>query len=116
MLVSPKGEIVMVSGSAAEVNLAKIARDALKLGAAQTHRSFKVGGACVHALPITMGWTMCAVSTLAVHPGPIVERLRRASAVMARALLDAGPPTSAGGGSSPSGAASMTSALRPRAS
>jgi hypothetical protein len=114
MLVSPKGEVVMVSGSAAEVNLAKIAGDAIALGAAETHRSFKVGNACVHALPITMGWTLCAISTVAVHPGPIVERLRRASAVMALALTDA-PPRFGGGGSSPTGAPSVASALRRRA-
>jgi hypothetical protein len=112
MLVTPKGEVVMVSGSAADVNLAKIARQANALGAAETRRAFKVGSACVHALPITMGWMLIVVSTVAVHPGPILERLRRASAVMALALVDVDPPTSPGGGSSPSGAAPVISARR----
>lgn len=113
VLVSPRGEIVMVSGAATEVDLEGVARRVSGLASANGHRSFKVGNACVHALPVTMGWVLCVMSTLGVHPGPIVERLRRAGAVMAMALMDGAAPSSSGGGSG-SGGAPAEVALAPK--
>ena len=103
LLVDPSGEIVMASGSIGGIDAERLAR--LARGAASGPRgSFKVGSACVHVTPITAGWTLCAVST-GIPPGVILERLRRASAVMALALVDGGEtPGSAGGGPAPSGA------------
>lgn len=101
LLVAPSGEVVMMSGSVAEMDLDRVAHLA-NAAAAASRRSFKVGSACVHVTPITAGWTLCAIST-EIAPGVILERLRRASAVMALALVDGGSPRSPGGGSAPSG-------------
>lgn len=106
LLVSPRGEVALVSGTALDVDLEGIARRAIAVGGANAH---EVGNACVHALPVTMGWMLCVVSTLRVHPGPILERLRRAGAVMALALVDGSSPMSGEGGSSPSGAPAVVS-------
>lgn len=116
LLVAPGGEIVMVSGSIAPLDADRVARIA-STAASDPRRSFTVGGACVYVAPVTAGWALCAISA-GVSPGAILERLRRASTVMALALVDGGDaPRSTGGGSAPSGApAEVTVRVRPRAS
>ena len=114
LLVAPSGEIVMASGSVAGMDVDRVASLA-KGAASPSRRSFKVGGACVHVTPITAGWTLCAIST-GIEPRIILERLRRASAVMALALVDGGSPGSRGGGSAPSGSpAEVALPIRQRA-
>jgi hypothetical protein len=103
LLVAPSGEIVMVSGSIGPLDPDRVARIASS-AASDPRRSFKVGGACVYVAPVTAGWALCAISS-GISPGAVLERLRRASAVMALALVDGGDaPRSTGGGSAPSGA------------
>lgn len=115
LLVAPSGEIVMMSGNSSGFDLDRVAR-LVSTASSDPRRSFKVGSACVHLTPVTAGWTLCAVST-GIQPGVILERLRRASAVMALALVDGGTvPGSPGGGSAPSGApAEVALAVRQRA-
>ncbi|HVJ88928.1 MAG TPA: hypothetical protein VM580_03930, partial [Labilithrix sp.] len=61
------------------------------------------------------GWTLCAIST-GIEPRIILERLRRASAVMALALVDGGSPGSPDGGAAPSGSpAEVAIPIRQRA-
>lgn len=101
LLVAPSGEVVMTSGSIDGLPLQSVCRFANTASS----RSFTVGNACVHVTPIVAGWKLCAVSQ-GIEPRVIIERLRRASAVMAYALVDAGsrdPQGSPGGGAAPSG-------------
>ena len=103
MLVSPSGEIALFSGAAAELDLARVARVASGRSGGEAITSFMCGTACVHAAPVCMGWTLCLLSTAGVYPGLVLERLRRASAVLAMALVD-GPSPRSGGGDSGNGA------------
>lgn len=98
LLVAPSGELVMVSGSVAGIDLQRVAR--LARGMSSTRGPFKIGDACVHAAPVTAGWTLCAIA-VGIDPRIIADRLRRASGVMALALVDGG--ASGSGGSAPSG-------------
>jgi hypothetical protein len=88
MLVSPLGEMVMFSGAAPEVDLARVARVATGL-VQDTPRTFTVGHTCVHAAPIALGWTLCVLSSVGMQPGFAQERLEKASHVLELALLDA---------------------------
>ena len=88
MLVSPSGAVVLISGDAEEADADRIARTATALGAARAVTSFRAGTACVHAAPVCNGWTLCVLSTVGVHPSFVIERLRRASYVLALALED----------------------------
>jgi hypothetical protein len=56
MLVSPGGEVVLFSGTAAEVDVERIVRVAAALGGASAVTSFAEGTTCVHAAPVCMGW------------------------------------------------------------
>lgn len=97
ILVSPSGEIVLFSGAAAEIDVERVARLAARLGGRDDVVSFAEAGACVHAAPVCMGWMLCIVSTVGASAGQIVERLRRACAVLALALVDGPSPRSSGG-------------------
>ncbi|MBX3193322.1 MAG: hypothetical protein KF819_40445 [Labilithrix sp.] len=106
MLVSPAGDVALFSGAALELDLARVARAASALGATRELASFHVGDACAHVATVCHGWTLCVVSTAGVHPSFVIERLRRASAVFAMALLDgsaggSGSHGDTGGGGAP---------------
>ena len=88
MLVSPSGAVVLFSGDAPEADAGRIARTATALGASHEVTSFRVGTVCVQAAPVCQGWTLCVLSTAGVHPSFVIERLRRASHVLALALED----------------------------
>ena len=111
MLVSPTSEVVLFSG-ATEADLDGIARIAGALGGAAKVVAFKDENTCVHAAPVCMGWMLCLLSTVGAYPHDVVERLRRASAVMALALVDGVPPGSGGGHSGPDGAPAEVFAAR----
>ena len=87
MLVSPHGEVVLVSGSS-EVDIERVVRLAEALGGSSKVVSFTHDGTCVHAAPVCLGWMLCVLSTVGAYPGQIIERLQRASAVLALALVD----------------------------
>ena len=72
-------------------------------GAWAGRRHFRVGTTCVHAAPVCHGWTLCVLSTAGVHPSFVVDRLRRASHVLALALVDgvAPDPQASGNGGAP---------------
>lgn len=111
LLVAPSGEVVMTSGSLTGVDLGRVTR--LARGAVSASRSsFKLGSACVHTRPITAGWTLCVISS-EIAPRVVLERLERASAVMALALVDGGSARSSGGGSAPSGSPAEVAAPTP---
>jgi hypothetical protein len=109
--VSPRGEVVLFSGST-EVDIERIARLAAALGGTSAVVSFAEGTTCVHAAPVCMGWMLCILSTVGVYPGQVVERLHRASAVLALALVDGVAPGSGGGRSGPDGAPAEVFAAR----
>ena len=88
MLVSPSGAVVLMSGDTPEADADRIARTASALGACHTVTSFRAGTVSVHAAPVCHGWTLCVLSTVGVHPSFVIERLRRASHVLALALAD----------------------------
>lgn len=88
ILVSPGGEVVLSSGSVDELDTESVARIARDRGGADVLTSFRCGSTCVHAAPICTGWMLCILSTTGVYPGLVVERLLRASSVLALALLD----------------------------
>jgi hypothetical protein len=113
LLVSPRGEVVLRSG-AAEVDDARVARLAAALGGSTALVSFAHGSSCVHAAPVCMGWMLCVLSTVGAAPGQVIERLQRASAVLALALVDGVAPGTAGG-SGGHGAPAEVSAHRRRA-
>lgn len=103
MLLSPSGAVVLFSGDASEVDTERIARTVTALGAHHAVTSFSAGSVCVHAAPVCHGWTLCVLSTVGVHPSFVIERLRRASYVLALALED-GVERGGRGGSSDGGA------------
>lgn len=103
MLVSPSGAVVLLRGDAPEADADWIAQRATALGAGRAVTSFRAGVVCVHAAPVCHGWTLCVLSTLGVHPSFVIERLRRASHVLALALEDR-IGTGGRGGSSDGGA------------
>jgi hypothetical protein len=111
MLVSPRGEVVLRSGST-EVDVERVARLAEHRGAATAVVSFAHGNTCVHAGPVSMGWMLCVLSTVGVYPGQVIERLHRASHVLALALADGVAPRSGGGGHGPAGAPAEVFATR----
>ena len=111
MLVSPSGTVVLIRGDAPEADADRIARTAAALGAAHAVTSFRAGTVCVHAAPVCHGWTLCVLSTVGVHPSFVIERLRRASHVLALALED-GVRTGGRGGSSDGGAPAEVFSLR----
>jgi hypothetical protein len=108
MLVSPSGEVVLFSG-AAEVDVERIARLARALGGADAVTSFAEGTTCVHAAPI---WMLCVLSTVGAYPGDVIERMRRASAVLGLALVDGVTPGSGGHGPASGGAPAEVFAVR----
>lgn len=118
LLLAPNGKVVLFSGAAGEADLERIARIAAALGAADKVVAFKEHNVCVHAAPVCMGWTLCVLSTVGAFPGDVVERLRRASAVMALALVDGVPSGGGTGGAGPEGAPAevMARARNPRPS
>lgn len=92
-LISPSGAVALRTGSAADIDATRVARVAL--ARASRHEgnilSFVDGRTCVYAAAVGQGWTLCVLSTLGVQPVALVERLRRASHVLALALVDSGP-------------------------
>jgi hypothetical protein len=102
-LVSPDGEIVLVSGLVADLDLGRLARTTQMVGAAKGYASFQLGDACVHAGPVRDDWTLCVVSLSEVAPAVVAERLRKAAHVLALALVDGIPP-GAGGAHGPASA------------
>jgi hypothetical protein len=113
MLVAPSGEVALFSGTDAEVDLEHIARVARALDGAESVVSFKHDNVCVHAAPVCLGWMVCVLSTVGAYPGQVVERLRRASAVLALALVDGVSSGSGGGRPGPDGAPAEVFAWRP---
>ena len=111
MLVSPSGSVVLSSGDATDADADRIARTATALGAGHAVTSFRVGTVCVHAAPVCHGWTLCVLSTFGVHPSFVIERLRRASHVLALALED-GIATGGRGSSGDGGAAAEVFSFR----
>jgi len=112
MLISPRGEIALMEGAAPEVDVKRLARVAQTRCGSSVSMSFPWGKACVYAMPISMGWVLCVLSTTGVDPGQVVERLRRASAVLALALADA-TPIASGGASPPDSGAPAQAFLAP---
>ena len=113
MLVSPAGAVVLWTGDAGEVDAVRVARSVAGLGARHEVTSFRIGTACVHAAPVCHGWMLCVLSTSGVNPSFVIERLRRASYVLALALVDGvapGGPGDAGSGGAP---AEVSAALLP---
>jgi hypothetical protein len=111
-LVSPSGEIVLFSGSAPDVDLARVPRAARLVGGARAPVAFRLGGACVHAGPVRDGWMLCIVALSEVAPTLAAERLRKAAHVLALALVDGVRSGSSGG--SPAPAAAGVFAMRKR--
>jgi hypothetical protein len=104
MLVSPAGAVVLSTGDAAEVDATRVARTVVGLGARHAVTSFRIGTTCVHAATVSHGWMLCVLSTAGVNPTFVIERLRRASHVLALALADGvapGGPGDAGSGGAP---------------
>ena len=99
MLISPAGEVVLLSGDACGIDVARVARAATAIGAARGPTSFRSGSTCIHSAPICQGWTLCVLSNAGVHPAFVFERMRRASRVLALALSDGSGPSSGGFGS-----------------
>lgn len=97
MLLAPTGELVMAAGDGLGLDLDRVARLARRM-AARGRRAFQIGKTCVHVLPLTAGWTLCAI-TRDIEPSAVISRLRRARAVLALALED-GAATGSDGGSS----------------
>jgi hypothetical protein len=113
MLVSPSGEVALFSGAAPEVDVTRIARVAQARCGTSAVASFPWGSICVHSVPVSMGWVLCVLSTGGASPGHVIERARRASAVLALALADSGVPNAGGGDGSPgSGAPAEVLAAR----
>jgi hypothetical protein len=111
MLVSPRGEVVLLSGST-EADVERVARLAEHLGGTSAVVSFAHGNTCVHAAPVCMGWMLCIMSTVGAYPGQVVERLHRASAALALALVDGVSPGAGGGRHGPDGAPAQVFAAR----
>ncbi len=103
MLVSPSGEVVLRSG-ATEADVERVARLAEHLGGNNAVVSFAHGNTCVHAAPVCVGWMLCIMSTVGAYPGQVIERLHRARAVLALALVDSVSPGAGGGRHGPDGA------------
>jgi len=100
ILISPLGDVALLEGSAPEVDLARLARVVQGRCGSSVTVSFAWQSTCVYATPISMGWVLCVLSSSGIHPGHLIDRLRRASAVLALALSDGGP---SGGGRGSSG-------------
>jgi hypothetical protein len=110
VLLSPEGIVVATAGrdtDLAEARIARVLRERRGSVAGEV-RSFSLRpDACVHALALGMGWTLCVVSTLGVRPRVVLERLRRAGRVLALAFVEGALPTpgergrGSGGGGAP---------------
>jgi hypothetical protein len=111
MLVSPRGEVVLLSGST-EADIERVARLAEHRGGANAVVSFSHDNTCVHAAPVCMGWMLCIMSTVGAYPGQVIERLHRATAVLALALVDGVSAGGGGGGHGPDGAPAEVFAAR----
>ncbi|AKV02285.1 hypothetical protein AKJ09_08948 [Labilithrix luteola] len=98
ILVSPAGDVVLSRGTNDDLERRLVVRTARQLGGAERLASFQVGRFCVHAAPVRDGWMLCTLSCASISPTILVDRLKRASHVMALALLDGEMPK--GGGSS----------------
>jgi hypothetical protein len=96
MLVAASGAVVLYSGEVSENDASRIGKAVAALGGHHDGSSFRVGTTCVHGALVCQGWTLCVLSTSGVHPSLVIERLRRASKVLALALFDGVPPDSAG--------------------
>ena len=114
LLVSPSGDVVLASGAADEADADRIVRAATALGAAGELRSFRMGKTCVHAGPVSRGWMLCILSTGGVHPSAVIERLRRASHVLALALVDVVPSNTGESGSGGAPATAFNAAVPAR--
>lgn len=113
MLVSPAGAVVLSTGDAAEVDAARVARTVVGLGARHEVTSFRLGTVCVHAAPVCQGWMLFVLSTAGVNPTFVIERLRRASYVLALALVDGVDPGGPGDAGSGGAAAEVFAARLP---
>jgi hypothetical protein len=113
MLVSPNGEVVLFTGAAAELDIERIARRARGFGGSENVVSFSDATTCIHAGPVCRGWMLCVLSTMGAAPAQVIERLRRASSVLALALVDGGGARSRGGGSGSGGLPAEVFARQP---
>jgi hypothetical protein len=110
MLVAPSGAVVLFSGEASELDVSRIGQAVAALGGSHDMSTFRVGTACVHAARVCQGWTLCVLSTAGMAPSFVIERLRRASNVLALALVDGVRPDAAGGSGSGGAAAAVFAA------
>ena len=113
-LVAPDNEIVLSSGTAADIDLTHVACVARMVGGGRGVVSFREGASCVHAKPVVDGWMLCIVSTFGVTPALVIDRLERASHVLALALRDGGGVGGGSTGSGPSGASAEVALARRR--
>lgn len=104
VLVSPAGDVILSRGSIDDLERRLVVRTARQLGATERLASFQVGRFCVHAAPVRDGWILCTLSCASISPTILVARLKRASHVMALALLDNGTSKPNGVSSGPEGA------------
>jgi hypothetical protein len=101
-LISPKGEVVLFTGSSTDVDMVRVAHVASqRLANGSDVISFCHEDLCVHAAPVAMGWVLCILSTIGLPPSMTVDRLRRTSALLALALVNG--PTSSSSGSDKGG-------------
>jgi hypothetical protein len=105
LLISPRGDVALLEGAAPELNLERLARVTQGRCGCSVTVSFAWGSTCVYGIPIAMGWVLCVLPADGVHPGHVLERLRRASAVLALAFEDGGIPNAGNGGAPPEGGA-----------
>lgn len=90
VLVSPTGDVILSRGTIDDLERRLVVRTARQLGAGDGLVSFQVGRFCVHAAPVRDGWLLCTFSCTSISPTVLVDRLKRASQVMALALVDDG--------------------------
>lgn len=112
-LVSPAGDVVLYSGSINDAEASKIAGAVGSRGDADGVRFLRLDGKWVHFASVCGGWVLCVVSTTATDLDVTLDRTRRASRVLAMALVDGGAPGSSGG-AAPSGAPAEVFAELPR--
>ena len=112
-LVSPAGDVVLYSGSIDDAEASRIARAVRTRGDADGVRFLRVDGKWVHFASVCRGWLLCVVTATTTDSDVTLDRTRRASRVLAMALVDGGVPGNSGG-AAPSGAPAEVLAEPPR--
>ena len=112
-LLSPAGDVVLYSGSIDDAEASRIAGAIRTRGGADGVRFLRFDGKWVHFASVCRGWCLCVVTTTAADSDETLDRTRRASRVLAMALVDGGSPGNSGG-AAPSGAPAEVFAELPR--